>query len=409
MRRHDRQSAPRLRTSLHPTSGTPGRHSWLATLAVVAIGGVGAAASARADDAIVVPRDYPTLQAAVNAASPGARIRLRRGAYVEEVVIAKSLTIEGDGVEKTVIQSPATLTSFGQHLFNGRPVVSIVRATDGAQVAVSGLTITGPTPCAANAAGIRAVKNARLHLANARVTSIGPADTGCDLQGTLSSAVVVGLPSFIVIDGEAAGGSPGHARVTGVAVDRFLTTGVAVLGPFGGPVSTAVITDNQITGGTPFAVLGQNGVSVSFAATAQVARNVISGTVCSDPACGNDPINTYQSSGIGTSGLEVAGTVIEDNVVSGCDVGIYVYGSAGCCATRENRLRDNRYFGIAIQDGSNDARENRISGGEVGIGVIADAEDTTAVLRDNQIRGTTVQPIREISCCGVAATAIVRH
>jgi hypothetical protein len=37
--------------------------------------------------------------------------------------------------------------------------------------------------------------------------------------------------------------------------------------------------------------------------------------------------------------------------------------------------------------------------------VVADAVDTTAFLRDNRLRRTTVASVRELQCCGYTATA----
>ena len=53
-------------------------------------------------------------------------------------------------------------------------------------------------------------------------------------------------------------------------------------------------------------------------------------------------------------------------------------------------------------------RDNKITGGEVGIGVVADAIDTVGMLKGDQITGTTVEPVQEIECCGATATAIVK-
>ena len=49
--------------------------------------------------------------------------------------------------------------------------------------------------------------------------------------------------------------------------------------------------------------------------------------------------------------------------------------------------------------------ENDIGGGQIGIGVVA---DTVGVLHEDDIHGTTVAPVREFSCCGFKATAIVK-
>lgn len=371
-------------------------------LAVFAI--VGAATDAHAAKGIVVPRDFPTIQAAVDAAAPGATIKVQSGIYTEQLLIAKDVTLKGTGAGETVIEAPATLVTYAVDLFTANPVAAIVRITDAAHVEMSGLTVTGPTPCFA-ASGIAVVKGATLDLRDSRVTLIEPADPGCPIAFR-SSGLVIGLPFFIQIDGEVDGGSIGHGTVTHVAMDRYITTGVAVLGPFAGPPSTATIKDSDFAGGTSFAVPGQAGVTVSFASVARVTGNTIRGMVCTAPGCGRDPINEFQSVGIGGNS-NPPGTVIEENVVSGNDVGIYLFGSDNCCRTLENKLTDNRFFGIVVQDGSNETAENKISGGEVGIGVVADFVDTVAVSGHDRIKRTSVAPVQEIECCGFTATAIV--
>ena len=53
-----------------------------------------------------VPQDYPTIQAAVDAAPEGATILIGPGTYVEQVTIAKSLTLEGSGIGVTILEPP---------------------------------------------------------------------------------------------------------------------------------------------------------------------------------------------------------------------------------------------------------------------------------------------------------------
>ncbi len=50
---------------------------------------------------------------------------------------------------------------------------------------------------------------------------------------------------------------------------------------------------------------------------------------------------------------------------------------------------------------------DRIVGGKVGIGIIADAADTVGTLRHELIALTSGEPIQEIECCGFTATAVV--
>lgn len=52
---------------------------------------------------IIVPDDYPTLQAAINAASPGDVVLVKSGIYYENIVINKSISLIGEGKELTII------------------------------------------------------------------------------------------------------------------------------------------------------------------------------------------------------------------------------------------------------------------------------------------------------------------
>jgi len=52
---------------------------------------------------LTVPDDYPTIQAAVSAASPGDTISVRKGVYRESIIISKPLTLQGEDQENTII------------------------------------------------------------------------------------------------------------------------------------------------------------------------------------------------------------------------------------------------------------------------------------------------------------------
>lgn len=52
---------------------------------------------------LTVPDDYPTIQAAVSAAGPGDTVSVRKGLYTENIIISKSLTLQGEDREKTII------------------------------------------------------------------------------------------------------------------------------------------------------------------------------------------------------------------------------------------------------------------------------------------------------------------
>jgi CHAT domain-containing protein/Flp pilus assembly protein TadD len=56
---------------------------------------------------ITVPDDFPTIQAAIDAAEPGDTVHVRAGRYREALVIRKPLHLEGEGRTETEIQPPA--------------------------------------------------------------------------------------------------------------------------------------------------------------------------------------------------------------------------------------------------------------------------------------------------------------
>jgi len=68
---------------------------------VFGIGIFCAVIGSRAD--ILVPTDYPTIQAAIDAAAPGDTIRLAAGRYTETLVINKSLILAGSGTNNCVL------------------------------------------------------------------------------------------------------------------------------------------------------------------------------------------------------------------------------------------------------------------------------------------------------------------
>ncbi|MHC4568817.1 MAG: right-handed parallel beta-helix repeat-containing protein [Planctomycetota bacterium] len=75
---------------------------------------------------ITVPDDFPAIQQAVNAASPGDKVFVRAGMYSEHVTIGKPLTLEGEDRETTIIDGAGT----------GK----VVTVTSASNVTVSGFT-----------------------------------------------------------------------------------------------------------------------------------------------------------------------------------------------------------------------------------------------------------------------------
>jgi parallel beta-helix repeat protein len=359
---------------------------------------------AHAKGSIVVPRDFPTIQAAVDAAAPGDTIKIESGTYTEEVVIGKDLDLRGAGAGATIIKSPAALTPYAVDIRNGTQFTAIVRVAHGAHARISGLTVSGPLPCQF-VFGIAVVQSADLELTDARVSDMQPVPGVCPEPSPFGGrGVQFGLTRFILIDGEH--GTRASGRVTHVVVDSYLDVGLAATAPFSGPPTEVTFADNVVNAGAQTYLTEQFGVDVFLNAVARVTGNTISGGVCTFPRCGPDPINEFQAMGVLVDSDGSA--TVADNHISGTDVGVYQVFAANCCQISRNTLTDNRFFGIVIQDGDGTTNDNKISGGEVGIGVVADAIDTVGVLKGDKITGTTVAPVQEIDCCGFTATAIVK-
>jgi nitrous oxidase accessory protein NosD len=351
-----------------------------------------------------VPGEFATVQGAVDAAAPGDVVQVGRGTYVEEVVIDKSIELRGAGTDATAIKSPAILTPYGTHLPDGRPITAIVRVGNSARVRMSGLTVRGPIPCGIEVSGINAFEGADLQLSDARVTGIQADPASCAPQDAAGRAIVYGLPAHIVAGG--VHGSTAYGRVDDVRVDHYQHAGISIAGPTAGAPSRVTVTGSTITGGWTIPSF-QAGMWIADGAIARVNDNTIESNVCGGDGCGPDPISEGQGMGIFLVDL-VPGTRVDHNRFSVNDVGVYQAFSPECCEIAANALLRNRYFGIVIQDGAGTTRANLIRGGQTGIGVVADAVDTTGVLRGDRIFGTSTDPVREIECCGFDATAIVR-
>src|SRR5277367_4477175 len=108
------------------------------------------------------------IEQAVNVASVGDTISLARGNYVEQVTIAKDLTVTGAGSGASTISPPAVLTPDSSGFLN------IVEINSGATVQMSRLAVAGPGPgtCYSIDRGISVIGGASLAITQAAVRDI---------------------------------------------------------------------------------------------------------------------------------------------------------------------------------------------------------------------------------------------
>jgi parallel beta-helix repeat protein len=340
---------------------------------------------------LVVPTQFPTIQSAVDAASPGDTIQLLPGTYAEQVTIGKNLKVVGVGFGAATIQAPTSVNpnSFG--------VTYIVQVNNAAQVSMSRVVVSGPGPgaCSSLTLGISVYGDASLELKDSVVAHIRDSPlSSCNFGG----GVGIGVPRFL------GGGSVGHAVIKNSLFFDYQSEAIGVVGTG----STATISNNLIVGSGNLLVRQQNGILVTSKAVATITGNIIGGNLCDVPDfCGDNPSGQGQSAGVFADNAG-PGTVISGNFIAGNDVGIYIFRGSSCCTTAANVVKDNRFFGLILQDGDNTVSDNKVSGGETGIGVVADFVNVTGTLVHNTITQTTLQPVLTQSCCGVQAIAIIQ-
>ena len=328
---------------------------------------------------IHVPRDYPTIQTAINAANASDDIVIDSGTYSEQLSIGKSLNITGSG-GTTIIKAPAILVTdiFGMS--------NIIDITGGATVKISKLTVSGPgsTNCGSITTGIFVSGDSTLKITNSTITDIHDSPAGGCQNG-------VGI--FV---GRAKLSTTGHAEISDVTITKYQKGGIVV----DNTGSTANIQDNQISWGLSPLNIASNGIQVSRGAQAIVLDNKVTGNICSATVCGPDLTNPQldQAAGILLYGSGDR-TVVKYNEVSQNDIGIGVIncGDPFCLTPpstpsveiKNNTISNSGAAGIVIKDENYTVSDNIVGSGPIGIAIIGDSLNTVAMLVDNKIDGAT--------------------
>jgi len=343
------------------------------------------ALSATKPASLIVPTDYPTIQAAVDAAKAGATIQVLAGAYFEQVSIAKNLSIVGAGADATIIRAPAATRRNRAH------ETVIVDIFGGAAVTMTRIGVAGPGAgtCKKDAlsAGIRVREGAHLDLSFAAVRDVHDtpfAPCFHSANGILVGDVPVPTASLAIH----------HSEVT-----NYQGSGIVVLG-FG---STATITHNTITGPGYAGGIATEGIEFPVGSVGTIAYNTVSGNICppSDAGCGPDWLTQFQHAGILAGGWG-PGTVVRGNLVFGNHVGLLL-GEADVIS--DNEMVDNAFFGLGLFDGSFVVDGATISGGGGGVWLVADSADTNALLKNVVFDGLSGPEVAKFECCGFTATA----
>jgi hypothetical protein len=375
------------------------RFSYLAVVVLLLFAGIAVPASA-APPVLHVPGQYATIQSAIDAAPTGATIVVAPGIYTEQVSITKSVSLRGAGASATIIQAPQTLVPQPNVVVDpalgiGQEMSGLVVVGNHADVAISGVSVTGPVPCGA-VVGVWATQGANLRLTDSTVSDMLAADPAC----SNTWAVIFGANPRIAFDGNPGTYATGQVRNT--TVDTFRNAGLLAIAPRGGPATRVTFSDNTVRAGTDVANQGTPAVFVLFNAVAQISGNTVVGGRCTVAGlCGPDFLNQFQAAAVVVS-TGVDGTVVTDNVISGSDIGFA--SNRTPVKFSRNTVTDNRYWGVVFADVHASTSDNVISGSAVGILVAALRQDSSVMSSGDQISDYTESATQTLACCGFVAT-----
>ena len=286
------------------------------------------------DDGADCPNaEYTTIQAAVNAADPGDRIKVCRGTYPEQVTIPATksgIKLFSAGFLQAVIKAPPVMVDPGD----------IVHVQGARNVTIRHFTISGPLPdtlfCSLfTRTGVKVDGGGSLLLTHNHITEIRSA-----------SPLLRGCQNGIAVRaGSRFEGTTGTVEVDHNLIDRY-QKGAVVIDNAG---SYGKVHHNEIVGEGPQPAIAPNGIQVSRGASADVDHNEVSGNSYSLGGAAGTGILLFEANG--------PGLTVGYNDVYRNDDGISLYDVDNSLVTH-NKSHDQLLFDGLFADA--DSSGNRL-------------------------------------------------
>ena len=289
-------------------------------------------------ETIVVPTDFPTIQAAINNASDGDTVFVFNGTYFENVVVNKTIMLVGEDRDTTIIDGDGN--SFAIHV-----------ASD--NVSVSGFTI----------------RNSGSHIV--QVFNVD----NCNLTGNKVTDGSVGI--YLL---NAKGSYIGNNNVSNSQIGIRLES-----------CDRNTLENNNVT------INQDAGVHIAYSSNTVASSNFLVGNVNQGFYLNHSSGNTVRENLVVDNGVGIrlyysgGNTIVDNNVTGNSEEGIIFYYSTS--NTVNDNIITHNGFGIKlVYSGNNTLRENHIASNEYNFGVEAVALssfvndiDTSNMVNEEQI------------------------
>jgi hypothetical protein len=234
---------------------------------------------------------YATISAAVAASPAGSTIRICPGAYPEQVVIKKPLTLVGivvAGSQNPVVQAPAGgVVANSTLLYDGSPVAAQILVMGTASVNISNLAVDGSkngiAGCTPDLDGIY-YRNASGTISNVAV------------KNQALTTVLNGCQSGEGIYIESGYGTSGQSfvEVVSSSVHGYQKNGITA----DGSNSNVELENNFISGQGPTTGAAENGIQISDGAAGSIRGNTVLDNIYTPATVGASGILIYSAQGV---------------------------------------------------------------------------------------------------------------